>query len=96
MDLNPTRPSPPGAPPSVRVHIERLVVSGVDVRDRVGLGNAVQVELERLLTEHGWADAPEAAQQVARVQGGVIPAAPSRVAEFGARIAGAVYGGLTR
>lgn len=96
MDLTLTRPSPSGAPPSVRVHIERLVVSGMDVRDRVGLGDAVQSELERLLTERGWPDAPAAAQQVAMVQGGVIPAAPARVAEFGARIAGAVYGGLTR
>ena len=45
--------------PDVRVHIERLVVTGVDVRDRAALGAAVEAEIARLFAERSWTESPQ-------------------------------------
>lgn len=45
-------PSPPLS--SVDIHISRLVIHGMDVRDRAALGAAVEAEIGRLLLERGW------------------------------------------
>jgi hypothetical protein len=77
----------------VRVHIDRLVVHGLGVRDRAALGAAVATELERLLAEHDWRGAESVA--VERVEAGAIrPPVAARESALGAQIAAAVMGGL--
>jgi len=83
--------------PDVRVHIERLVLTGVAVTDRSALALAVESKLTQLFAESGWRGVPTEAIQAARVDGGVI-STPARNsdADLGARIAAAVHGGLAR
>lgn len=81
------------APAGVRLHIQRLVVTGFDVRDQAGLRGAVQEELARLLAEsHGFQ--PPSARHV---QAEPFRAQPHASApDLGRQIAAAVHGGITR
>lgn len=83
--------------PTIRVHIERLVVNGLAVRDRDALGAAVQTELTRLFADQGWGNAPAASLEAKRVDGGTLrSSARPRENDLGRQIGAAVHGGLTR
>jgi hypothetical protein len=49
------------SPARIILHVERLVLHGIDPRDRAAIGAAVRQELSRLLAEQGvppgWQDA---------------------------------------
>jgi len=83
--------------PDIRVHIDRLVLTGLDVRDRAALGAAVQAQLARAFQEQGWANPPLESVQAPRLTGESIrPAASGREVDLGAQIARSVHGGLVR
>lgn len=82
---------------NVRLHIDRLVLDGIDVgaADRPRLQAAIEQELARLIGAGGIS--PELAGGVAlpSVRAPQIALAPdAKPAQLGAAIAGAVYGGM--
>jgi hypothetical protein len=82
---------------NVRLHIDRLVLDGIDVgpADRPRLQAAVEQELARLIGAGGLS--PELAGGVAvpSVRAPQIALAPdAKPAQLGTSIAGAVFGGL--
>ena len=89
--------SPREGTPNIRVHIERLVVSGLAVRDRAVLHAAIRAEMTRLFAEKEWNGAPTVGVQTERVDAGAFQQ-PGRLSDraLGARIATSVHGGLTR
>lgn len=84
---------------NINLHIERLVLDGLDIapEQRPVLQAALEGELSRLLTERGLS--PGLAQGVAvpRLSAGdmQIPGASSPI-ELGRQIAQSVYGGIGR
>ena len=82
-------------PGAIKLHIEEVVLHGFEPADRAALGAALETELARLLAAADPA-ALTGANRVARIDGGAfeIPAqaAPGLT---GARLARAVYDGLT-
>jgi len=82
---------------NVDLHIERLILEGVDLApgQRPGLQAAVESELTRLLTEGGLAPQLTAGGALPRVTSPAIQLghgdAPTTL---GRQIAGAVYGGI--
>ena len=84
---------------NLNVHIERLVLDGVDLGGGQPhlLQAAIQTELLRLLSQGGLAPALSGGAALARVVG---PAMNVRTgggtADVGRQIAGAVYGGIGR
>lgn len=82
---------------SLRLHIEEVVLHGFNPRGRYAVGDAIQHELTRLLTERGLPTsliAPRASEQL---DAGAFHTAPnSRPHALGAQVARAVYGGLKR
>ena len=84
-------------PPHIHVHIDRLIVRGVDVRDGPALGAAVQHEITRLFTERGWPNAPTEAVEAGRVAAEPVPlSARVDATDFGARVGAVVHGSLVR
>jgi hypothetical protein len=82
---------------SINVHIERLVLEGIDLAptDRARLGAAAQAELTRLLRRHGLDAHIAAGGNLRRLPGGSIDLAPGAVQiGLGAQIAGAIFDGL--
>lgn len=73
----------------VRLHIDRLVLDGVDPRDARAVSEAVQAELTRLLTEAPPTRSAELGRGVAQVP-------HARGAALGASVAGAVHARLPR
>ena len=79
----------------VVIHIEELVVHGVDVDSRRRLGAAVEAELARLLAQPGALAHLDASRTVDVVDAGAISLGPRPRAEStGAHIAGAVFHSL--
>jgi hypothetical protein len=82
-------------PQNIEVHIEELVLHGFAAKDRYAIGEAVQVELQRLFAEQGMPESPNAAYEVARLNGGAFTVKPgARAHTIGAQVAQAVYAGL--
>jgi hypothetical protein len=82
---------------SVHLHIERLVLAGVDVGagQRHVLQAAVQAELARLLGQGALAPALMAGGALARVAApSITVAADATGAQVGTQVAAAVYGGI--
>jgi hypothetical protein len=79
--------------PNIELHIEELVLHGVDPADRFGIGDAVELELTRLLatsqiSAHG---------DVERINSGTRRLSTSANATtIGTEVARAVHGGLSR
>ena len=95
MELSPGHES--ARPPDVHVHIDRLVLIGVDVRDREALDTAVRAEMTRLFAERGWAEPPQSAAAVERLDAGVVSLdRGTRELTLGASIGAALHQGLTR
>jgi hypothetical protein len=86
------------ARPSIHLHIERLVLDGIDIApgQRHLLQASVTAELTRLLTHGGLA--PGLAQGIAlpRLSTGGIQITDNNPAQLGRQIAGSVYGGIGR
>jgi hypothetical protein len=79
---------------NVRLHIERLVLEGIDVPDRDALQVAVQTELARLIGERGIGDATRIGH-VPRVSAPAIGTALSSDSkQSGTAIATSVYRGI--
>jgi hypothetical protein len=82
---------------NVNVHIERLILDGIDLprRDRAALKASVSAELGRLLADGGLSPAVRAGGAVRSLPaGGIQLAAQSEPTHLGQQIARAVYGGL--
>ena len=82
---------------SVTLHIERLILEGVDVAhgQRHLLTSAVEAELARLLSEGGVAHQLAGGGALPRIAGPAIQLrSGDGPAQLGERIAGAVYGGI--
>lgn len=82
---------------NVNLHIERLVLDGVEIapNQRQLLRSAIETELSRLLTAGGVAAELASGGAVSRVAGSSIQLQGSNGArELGRQIASAVYGGI--
>ncbi len=87
---------PAAMPSALEVHIEELVLHGFSTRDRFAIGDALQQELERLMTEQGLPGVAGQSLSAQRLDGGVFTVAPgARSAAIGAHIAGRVHQGLS-
>lgn len=81
----------------ITLYIEELVLHGVAAGARHAIAAAIERELEALVTAHGLPPALAQPGEHARLDAGSLrlsDTAPPQVT--GARIAGAVYGGLAR
>ncbi len=81
---------------NVTLHIERLILDGLDVRpgDRPRLQAAVEAELSRLLGEGGIAPGLAEGGAVPALRGGNVQAGGGDSVRLGTQIAQAVYGGI--
>ncbi|MGK7911156.1 MAG: hypothetical protein AB4050_06675 [Synechococcus sp.] len=82
---------------TINIHIERLVLDGVNISpsQRPFVKAAVEAELGRLLAEGGLATELLGGGAVPRVPGGRIELAPeNNPSQLGQQIAQAVYGGI--
>lgn len=82
---------------NVRLHIDRVVIEGIDVRsaDRPHLRAAIESELTRLIGNGGIAPDLAGGIAVPRVHAPQIEVARNaKPAQLGNAIAGAVYGGV--
>lgn len=83
---------------NINLHIERLVLDGLDLphHQRPLLQAAVEAELGRLLAQGGLP--MQQGMQLCSVRAGDVPVAAGNVEPLGlgAQIAGAVYGGLSQ
>ena len=83
------------SPSRILLHVERLVLHGIDPRDRAAIGAAVRQELTRLLTEQGvpsgWRDAGpvQGERLAAQLPSAAAPASP---AATGTAVARAAFG----
>jgi hypothetical protein len=76
---------------ALELHIEELVLRGFVPGDRASIGDAVQKELARLLTQQGLPGLAHGAS-IERVDGGSFQVAPgARGPAVGAQLARAVY-----
>jgi hypothetical protein len=83
-------------PSRVELEIEELVLHGFAPGDRHRIAGAIERELERLFTERGVPPSLGRAGSIEQVDGGTFEAKPHAKPEAtGARIAHAIYGGLT-
>jgi hypothetical protein len=79
----------------VNLYIDELVLHGLAPGERHRIGEAVRLELARLLTEHGVPRPLARGGAMARLDGGAFEVAPVSEAEvFGTRVAQQVYEGL--
>ncbi|MBZ4400711.1 hypothetical protein OWM54_07380 [Myxococcus sp. MISCRS1] len=80
-------------PRHICLHIDELVLHGVPASHREQVGEAVRVELTRLLTERGLPQGLSGA--VPRVDAGAIHTRPHAAPQsLGVQVAQAVYAGL--
>lgn len=81
--------------PAVELHIDELVLHGFKPADRRRIGEAVERELTRLLSEHG-IDGISDDVQISRLEGRDITLTPvGRAETTGAEIARSVYGSIS-
>lgn len=86
---NPTKPT-------IELHIEELVLYGFAPADGDRIGEAVQQELARLLTEHGLSSALSTGREIERLNAGTFQLnAQSKAEATGNEVARAVLGGLS-
>ncbi len=84
-------------PQHIELHIEELVLHGFERKDRYAIGEAIQHELTRLLTEQGVHPSLGQRYKVARVDGGTFDVKQGTKAEtIGMHVARTVYRGLKR
>jgi hypothetical protein len=82
---------------NVELHIEELVLHGFAPGDRYRIGDAIQVELARLIAEQGIPPSFVNGGEIDRIDaGGFEMASGSRGETVGGQIARSVHGGLAR
>jgi hypothetical protein len=83
--------------PDVNLHIDALVLEGFAHGDRHRVGEAVRLELARLLSEQGVPRPWTRGGAMARLDGGAFEVAPgSRAEVMGAQVAESVFRSLDR
>ena len=81
----------------IELHIEQLVLHGFKPGDRQRIGQAVELELTRMLTEQGVPSSFNNGREVDRLNGGTFSMAPnSRAETLGSQVAQSVYTGLSK
>ena len=84
---------PPGR---IDLHIEELVFHGFAPGDRRQIGEVIERELTRLVSEQGLPGRLSEGGTIDRLDGGVFKMSPQAEAdEVGMKVAQAIYGGLT-
>lgn len=84
-------------PANIKLHIEELVLNGFPPGDRDRIANNVEYELSRLLFEQGVPSSLSKGREIANLDVGVFEVAQgSKPEAIGAKVAQAVYGGLSR
>jgi hypothetical protein len=82
---------------SVQLHIEELVLHGFESAMRYRIGESVEHELTRLFNEQGVPTSITYDSETAHLDGGRLQVdRDSTAREIGARVAQAIYGGLSR
>ena len=82
-------------PMNVELHIEELVLHGFAPGDRYRIGEAVELELQRLLAEQGAPNLFNGNVELARIDAGAFDVKPDAKSELiGAQVAQAVYEGM--
>lgn len=82
-------------PHRIEINIEKLVLVGFEHADRYRIGEAVEQELVRLLTEQGIPSGLEKGGNISRLDGAAIKITlGSKASNVGINIAKSVYGGL--
>jgi hypothetical protein len=83
-------------PSRLELEIEELVLHGFASGDRHRIAGAIREELSRLFVERGVPPALSRAGSIEQLDGGAFEASPRTTPEAaGARIARAIYGGLS-
>lgn len=83
--------------PNIELHIEELALHGFAPGDRLRIGEAIQQELTRLLTESGLPPSLLEGQELPHLDGGTFAARQGvSPRAIGGGVARAVYGGLNR
>jgi hypothetical protein len=82
-------------PRAIEVHIDELVLHGFDPADRHRIGDAVQIELVRLLESRELARSISRGASIERLDGGAITAQGPGPGHLGQAIARGVSGGLS-
>lgn len=81
-------------PQAVELHIEELILDGFPRRDRHSIGDAVERELSRLISEQGLS---ASSLEVDHLNAGAFKASPNaRPQALGTQIAGKVYRGIAK
>lgn len=80
-------------PRHVEIHVEEMVLHGVDPSDRHAVGDAVVAELTRLIAEGGL---PDTMQVDAAGLRGAMDGPPASGAAFGVAVARAAYRGASQ
>jgi hypothetical protein len=84
-------------PKNIELHIEELVLEGLEGSDHRIIGEAVERELSRLFAEQGVPPSLENGGKIDNLDGGAFEMTPgSRAEVVGSRVARTVYGGLKR
>ena len=82
-------------PRNIELQIEELVLRGFAPEDRYLIGEAVQQELTRLLTERGVPPSLARGGEIGHLDGGTFAMSSGMKAEaIGSQIAQNIYGGL--
>jgi hypothetical protein len=80
---------------NLELHIEELVLHGIDLRDRERIAAAVEHELARLFAERGVPPSLIQGGELAQLDGGRFKVHPGNGPEaIGVQVAQALYGGL--
>jgi hypothetical protein len=80
---------------NIELHIDELVLHGFSSSDRYHIGDAVENELARLLTERSLPPMLSQGGEVAHLDGGAFHVGgPFKANTVGSQIAHAVYGGF--
>ncbi|MDH5178855.1 MAG: hypothetical protein OEZ39_05715 [Gammaproteobacteria bacterium] len=81
----------------INLHINELVLDGFTIKDQHHFGQALQMELQRLLAEQGIPSGLHNSGAVARLDGGELNHAPgNNSAQLGVQVAQRIYGGFGR
>ena len=79
--------------PNIEINIKELKLTGFSHIDRYRMGEALQLELTRLITEQGLSQSLTRGGEFAQLNGATFNIAPnSRAETIGAQIAKSVYG----
>ena len=77
---------------NVELHIDKLVLQGFSPSDRNRIGEVVELELTRLLTEQGISHSMSKGRELSRMDGGQFNVAPdSKANTIGSQVAQSVY-----